>query len=90
MPKNIYGTELQPCCIDPMMGFFRDDFCNTTSMDQGPGYEHGERCRVRTAEFRAFTKVPQFDNVANKCNERHEPNEEDDNDVPPSLAAAGS
>ena len=29
------GTELQPCCTDPMTGFFRDGFCNTNSMDQG-------------------------------------------------------
>jgi len=34
MPKNILGTELQPCCTDPMTGFFRDGFCNTNSMDQ--------------------------------------------------------
>ena len=32
MAKNVLGGDLQPCCHDPVTGFYRDGFCNT-----GPG-----------------------------------------------------
>ena len=35
MPKNVLGTELQPCSIDPMTGFYRDGYCRTCSTDAG-------------------------------------------------------
>ena len=50
--KNILGTELQSCCIDPMTGFFRDGYCNTNQMDQGTHVV----CAVMTDEFLEFTK----------------------------------
>ena len=51
--KNILGTELQSCCIDPMTGFFRDGYCNTNQMDQGTHVV----CAVMTDEFLEFTKL---------------------------------
>ena len=33
--KNVLGTGLQPCCTDPVTGFYRDGFCNTGSDDLG-------------------------------------------------------
>lgn len=51
--KNILGEELQPCCTDPMAGFFRDGFCNTNQSDQGSHVI----CAVVTDEFLAYTKT---------------------------------
>jgi len=51
--KNVLGTELQPCCKDPMTGFFRDGYCNTGQMDQGSHVV----CVVVTDEFLEFTKA---------------------------------
>lgn len=33
--KNVLGTALQPCCFEPMTGWFRDGFCNTNVLDTG-------------------------------------------------------
>ena len=35
MPTNVLGTELQPCCTDPMTGFYRDGYCRTGAFDDG-------------------------------------------------------
>ena len=35
LPKNVLGTELQPCCSDPMTGFYRDSYCRTGPTDYG-------------------------------------------------------
>ena len=51
--KNIFGTDLQHCCIEPMTGFFRDGYCNTNHMDQGTHVV----CAVVTEEFLKFTKL---------------------------------
>ena len=50
--KNIIGTDLQLCCTDPMTGFFRDGYCNTSRMDHGTHVV----CAIVTEEFLAFTK----------------------------------
>lgn len=34
-PKNVLGTELQPCSHDPLTGFYRDGFCRTGRDDLG-------------------------------------------------------
>lgn len=49
--KNVLGTELQSCCIDPMTGFFRDGYCNTSDNDRGVHTV----CAVMTEDFLAFT-----------------------------------
>ena len=33
--KNILGGDLQPCCTDPMTGFYRDGYCRTGTADVG-------------------------------------------------------
>jgi hypothetical protein len=35
LPKNVLGTKLQPCCVDPMTGFYRDGYCRTGQADYG-------------------------------------------------------
>jgi uncharacterized protein len=51
--KNILGGDLQPCCTDPMTGFFRDGFCNTGPMDHG---SHTV-CAIMTDEFLRFSQL---------------------------------
>ena len=33
--KNVLGTELVPCSLDPLTGFFRDGCCRTRDDDEG-------------------------------------------------------
>jgi uncharacterized protein (DUF2237 family) len=35
MPKNVLGTELLPCSLDPLTGFYRDGCCNVGADDLG-------------------------------------------------------
>lgn len=51
IPRNVLGSELQPCSADPLTGFFRDGCCNTSDEDQG---SHTVCARV-TAEFLEFS-----------------------------------
>lgn len=66
LPKNVLGTELQPCCRAPMTGFYRDGYCRTGRDDFGVHIV----CAEVTEEFLAFsqqvgndlsTPVPEFD-----------------------------
>ena len=50
-PKNVLGTELQPCCDDPVTGYFRDGFCRTGGSDFGVHII----CAEMTDEFLEFT-----------------------------------
>jgi uncharacterized protein (DUF2237 family) len=50
--KNVLGGKLQPCCTDPMTGFFRDGFCRTVAEDRGTHVV----CAVVTREFLDFTR----------------------------------
>ena len=52
LPKNVLGTELQPCCFDPLTGYFRDGYCRTGGSDFGVHVV----CAEMTAEFLEFTK----------------------------------
>jgi uncharacterized protein (DUF2237 family) len=51
--RNVLGTPLQICCIDPMTGFYRDGACRT-----GP-HDHGVHvvCARVTAEFLEFSRA---------------------------------
>lgn len=51
MPQNVIGTELQPCCYDPLTGFYRDGYCRTGATDYGLHTV----CVVMTEEFLEFT-----------------------------------
>jgi uncharacterized protein (DUF2237 family) len=51
-PLNVLGRALQPCCTNPMTGFFRDGTCRTDAQDRGL---HVVCARV-TDEFLQFSK----------------------------------
>jgi hypothetical protein len=53
IPKNIHGDDLQPCCTDPMTGFYRDGHCSTGPRDLG----RHVICAEMTEAFLAFTKA---------------------------------
>ncbi len=44
---NVLGTEIEPCSVDPLTGFFRDGSCDTDPRDRG---SH-TICAVMTHEF---------------------------------------
>ncbi|MBP0013859.1 MAG: DUF2237 domain-containing protein [Roseofilum sp. SID2] len=50
--KNVFGEPLQPCCTDPMTGYYRTGYCET-----GPG-DFGLHvvCAQVTDEFLAYTR----------------------------------
>ena len=51
-PKNVLGQPLEPCCHDPLTGFYRDGYCRT-----GPGdYGVHTVCAQMTAEFLSFSR----------------------------------
>jgi uncharacterized protein len=52
MPTNVFGTDLQLCCSDPVTGFFRDGYCRTGSGDLGLHTV----CAVMTEEFLEFSR----------------------------------
>lgn len=49
--QNVFGLPLEPCCMDPLTGFYRDGLCRT---DEHDGGRHVV-CAIMTAEFLAFT-----------------------------------
>jgi uncharacterized protein (DUF2237 family) len=51
--KNVLGTDLQPCCSDPMTGFYRDGYCRTGPTDYGLHVV----CVEVNAEFLRFSKA---------------------------------
>lgn len=62
--RNVLGTELQPCGIDPLTGFYRDGACTC-----GPAQARHLICVVLTQEFLLhqrsigndlMTPIPQF------------------------------
>ena len=53
MDKNVLGTELQPCCMDPLTGYFRDGLCRTMAQDTGTHVV----CAIMTSSFLSFTKL---------------------------------
>jgi uncharacterized protein (DUF2237 family) len=52
LPKNVLGTELQPCSMDPVTGFYRDGCCRTGPDDLGLHLV----CTEVTDAFLAFSK----------------------------------
>ncbi|MDG2014365.1 MAG: DUF2237 domain-containing protein [Pirellulaceae bacterium] len=66
MAKNVLGSDLEPCCFDPLTGYYRDGFCKTGGNDYGVHTV----CAEMTAEFLEFsrsagndltTPVPQYE-----------------------------
>jgi len=50
--KNVLGTELETCSVEPLTGFYRDGCCNTGAEDLGLHTV----CVEVTSEFLAFSK----------------------------------
>lgn len=50
--KNVLGTELEECSLDPVTGFYRDGCCNTGAEDLGLHTV----CAEMTDDFLAFSK----------------------------------
>jgi uncharacterized protein (DUF2237 family) len=50
--RNVLGTDLSPCSMDPLTGWHRDGCCNTDANDQG----RHTVCAVMTADFLEFSK----------------------------------
>jgi len=50
--KNVFNKPLEPCCTDPVTGFFRDGYCHTQKHDIG---KHTV-CAVMTDDFLAFSR----------------------------------
>lgn len=53
MHRNVLGTELIPCSVDPLTGFYRTGSCEVGEEDFGC---HAI-CTVVTADFLAFSKA---------------------------------
>ena len=53
MAKNVYGTELITCSVEPMTGFYRNGCCETGPQDLGTHTV----CAVMTEEFLTYTKA---------------------------------
>ena len=51
--RNVLGDKLEPCCSEPMTGYFRDGFCHTIDEDHG---SHTV-CAIMTNAFLAFSKA---------------------------------
>ncbi len=51
MAKNVLGADLQPCCMSPVTGFYRDGFCRTGRSDLGAHLV----CAEMTEEFLEFS-----------------------------------
>jgi uncharacterized protein len=50
--RNVLGGELEPCCFDPLTGFYRDGTCRTGAQDVGLHVV----CAEMTEEFLAFSR----------------------------------
>jgi uncharacterized protein (DUF2237 family) len=53
MAHNVLGTDLAPCSLDPVTGFYRNGCCDTGAEDVGV---HAV-CAVMTAEFLEFSRA---------------------------------
>ncbi|WP_150468343.1 DUF2237 family protein [Francisella sp. SYW-9] len=49
--KNVLGTDLKPCCLAPITGFYRDGFCRTDKHDTARHVV----CAIMTKEFLEYT-----------------------------------
>ena len=50
--KNVLGSQLKPCCFDPLTGYFRDGYCRTLPQDTGTHVV----CAIMTEEFLSYTR----------------------------------
>ncbi len=50
---NVFGEAIDPCCFDPVTGFYRDGHCHTGPQDLGTHTV----CAKMTDEFLRFSKA---------------------------------
>ena len=50
--RNVLGSQLEVCSLDPLTGWFRDGYCRTNHHDHGVHVV----CATMTEDFLAFTK----------------------------------
>ena len=60
--QNVYGEELESCCVNPITGFFRDGFCHTDVTDRGIHTV----CVELTWEFLEYSRLQGNDLIAPK------------------------
>jgi len=60
--KNVFGKPLEPCCSDPVTGFYRDGFCHTGEQDFGSHVV----CAQMTKEFLEYSKAQGNDLITAK------------------------
>ncbi|MEZ0274405.1 MAG: DUF2237 family protein [Roseimicrobium sp.] len=53
MPTNVFGKELQCCCMKPRTGYYRDGYCRTGVEDSGLHTV----CALMTDEFLSFART---------------------------------
>ena len=51
MPDNVKGEPLQPCCFEPLTGYYRDGYCHTGAGDHGVHTV----CIIANKEFLEFS-----------------------------------
>lgn len=51
MARNVLGTQLETCCMDPVTGYYRNGKCDTGAGDIGMHTV----CAVMTPEFLTFS-----------------------------------
>jgi len=51
--NNVFGTELQPCSMDPKTGYLRDGCCHEHPQDRG----RHELCAIMTDDFLQYSKA---------------------------------
>ena len=52
MARNVLGNDLEPCCYEPLTGYYRDGFCHTGGGDSGVHTV----CAVMTDAFLKFSR----------------------------------
>ena len=52
MARSVLGNDLEPCCYEPLTGYYRDGFCHTGSGDSGVHTV----CAVMTDAFLKFSR----------------------------------
>ena len=60
--QNVYGEELESCCVNPITGFFRDGYCHTDVADRGIHTV----CVELTWEFLEYSRLKGNDLIAPK------------------------
>lgn len=52
MARNVLGSDLEPCCYEPLTGYYRDGYCHTGHGDTGVHTV----CAVMTDAFLKFSQ----------------------------------